>query len=746
MDYDFEAPTYVNFAEAMDEDESDVSRYFDVEHEVSFSRGKGTPGVVLPGGPRASSAKKGSENLPSASPRRSSASTKRQQTPSTSGRKSRTPAKRRSSGRQRTSTAKTPLKQKTPVSVKRLGQAKPLITTPGKVAAAMTALKLTPALKVSALGSGKRSRNEATEHAEASPSKRAKLTPKVAVGTPSNMEVSPPSMNMDKLLQQAIRTFNGSARKVKFDHTGQLVSTIDGIQVPCIPEKEHQMETRADKAAREPPIQLRSRSISKSSSRNEDESLKVHRASRIRSVSSDRQNEGSRGTVSRGRSIDRLLIPTEATKATQPFVSLAEATIRFQNRTPLRFRVKRHNSPAVKVKGPVLALRATIPQSPALRVKHRNRPINALSREEQEALELEEIRKNKFKPLPLPEKILKTVNPVPKVEKKPPTLPEPFNITEVKKKEINLSSEPVKFTARPAPKKIFEGPVGIAEKKPAPLTEPKSPSFCANALKKSKEAHKRITPVKHFNKITMKVLEERSGVHFVKEKQVCHLGVPSTVQTVKTTTEVKPFSFEERDRERIQRKEEKLRELQNQLFKKTTFHANPLPSFKTPPHVGRSVSPATRSRTPSALTSSKSNNPGQKNCGNIPETKAALIPHFKARVPTVLHRKPFEPVKPHRQLPLPDVTLASEIRAKDREAYDRQLMEREQELEAARQMLKAEKEMKEKEEVAMLRKMVVHKPNPVPKAKPFEPQPSNKPLTDPNTPFCLKRSRKLSAA
>lgn len=65
----------------------------------------------------------------------------------------------------------------------------------------------------------------------------------------------------------------------------------------------------------------------------------------------------------------------------------------------------------------------------------------------------------------------------------------------------------------------------------------------------------------------------------------------------------------------------------------------------------------------------------------------ALIPHFKARAPTVLHRKPFEPVKPNRQLPVPDVTLASEIRAKDREAYDRQLMQREQEMEAARQLV-----------------------------------------------------------
>lgn len=45
------------------------------------------------------------------------------------------------------------------------------------------------------------------------------------------------------------------------------------------------------------------------------------------------------------------------------------------------------------MKGPILALRATIPQSPALRVKHRNRPVTALSREEQEALELEELRR-----------------------------------------------------------------------------------------------------------------------------------------------------------------------------------------------------------------------------------------------------------------------------------------------------------------------------------------------------------------
>lgn len=141
--------------------------------------------------------------------------------------------------------------------------------------------------------------------------------------------------------------------------------------------------------------------------------------------------------------------------------------------------------------------------------------------------------RNKIKPVPLPDKILKTVHAVPRIEKKPATLPEPFNITEVKKKvcicsarplneklalvlmcmlcflfqEPSPAPEPVKFTARPVPKKMFEGPVGLAEKKQFPLTEPKSPSFCANALKRAKEATQRITPLKHLNKITMKVLE-----------------------------------------------------------------------------------------------------------------------------------------------------------------------------------------------------------------------------------------------
>ena len=751
MDYDFEAPTYVNFAEAMDEDESEVSRYFDVEHEESFSRVRSTPGVILPGGPRAVSAKKEPAktsmtpsnvtpeiNKPDST---STANSKLGQTPCKSSRKSKTPGKRRSSTRQRMSTAKTPIRAKTPGSVKRLGHQKVPSTTPGKVMAALTALKLTPAHKLlSTPASTKRSRKDTNEPLQSSAAKRSKLTPKTTAVSATNLNVSPPALNVDGLLQEAVKVLNNSSRKTKRNVEGLLVSVIDGIEVPCLPDKEHSMETRADKAARDPPKQLRSRSVAKLSFGKNGTDSKPMVGSRVRSQSIDRVVQPLSGPNARSRSIDRLLNPTKTSKAAEPFISLAEATIRFQNRTPLRFRAKRRNSPAFKVKGPMLALKATIPQSPALRVKHRNRPITAISREEQEALELEEIRKNKIKPLPLPEKILKTVNPVPKIEKKPPTQPEPFNITEVRKKDPSPAPEPVKFTARPIPKKILEGPVGIAEKKQAPLTEPKSPSFRANALKRSKEATQRITPIKHINKVTLKVLEELGGVQVMKEKPLGHLGVPCTAQITRSTTEPKPFSFEEREKERMQRKEERLKELQKQLMKKPSFHANPLPSFKTPPRVHRSASPSTRPRTPSMLKGEH-----QKTVSSVPEPKPALIPQFKARAPTVLHRKPFEPVKPNRQLPLPDITLASEIRAKDREIFDQLQLQKEMEMEAARQQLKEEKERKEKEEIALLRKQVVHKPNPVPKSKPFEPQPSKKPLTDPNTPFCLKRSQRKSA-
>ena len=278
---------------------------------------------------------------------------KLEQTPSKSSRNSKTPAKRRSSGRQRTSTVKTPIR-KTPASVKRLGRPKQSSTTPGKVAAALTALKLTPVHKVTITpATAKRGRKDGNEPTESSPAKRARVTPKTAVASATNLEVSPPALNVDGLLKQAIKTLNDSSRKAKRNVTGQLVSVIDGIEVPCLPDKEHSMETRADKAARDPPIQLRSRSVVKVSLDKRDAPSKPFVGPHIRSQSSERASQPVKGQGARSRSIDRLLNPTKASKAPEPFISLKEATLRFQNRTPLRFRAKRRNSPG-KLVAPLL--------------------------------------------------------------------------------------------------------------------------------------------------------------------------------------------------------------------------------------------------------------------------------------------------------------------------------------------------------------------------------------------------------
>lgn len=58
-------------------------------------------------------------------------------------------------------------------------------------------------------------------------------------------------------------------------------------------------------------------------------------------------------------------------------------------------------------------------------------------------------------------------------------------------------------------------------------------------------------------------------------------------------------------------------QLQKQLSTKPSFHANPLPSFKTPPRIQRTASPAPRSRTPNVLKRDSS----LKSTSTFPESK-----------------------------------------------------------------------------------------------------------------------------
>jgi len=80
------------------------------------------------------------------------------------------------------------------------------------------------------------------------------------------------------------------------------------------------------------------------------------------------------------------------------------------------------------------------------------------------------------------------------------------------------------------------------------------------------------------------------------------------------------------------------------------------------------------------------------------------------------------------------------VRAKDRQEYDKRQAERDAEMQALAKKLREEREKREQAATAKLRKEIVHKARPIPELKAFEPQPSDKPLTEPKTPFCLKRS------
>ncbi|XP_076220767.1 uncharacterized protein LOC116425910 [Nomia melanderi] len=122
-------------------------------------------------------------------------------------------------------------------------------------------------------------------------------------------------------------------------------------------------------------------------------------------------------------------------RCSNQFVSMAEAVSKFQNGTPQRFRTisKKDLKPGPLMKLKRSPLKLTHPISPALRSKQRVRHTNVLSKEEREAMELEEMKKNQIKANPVPVNILKGPSVLKKVVKKPVTITEEFKLTQSRK-------------------------------------------------------------------------------------------------------------------------------------------------------------------------------------------------------------------------------------------------------------------------------------------------------------------------
>lgn len=380
------------------------------------------------------------------------------------------------------------------------------------------------------------------------------------------------------------------------------------------------------------------------------------------------------------------------------FVSMAEAIYHYQRDTPGRFHSTRPQ--IFRSQGRSTRIKQTIPQSPMLRSKSRSRPHYLLSQQEREAIELEELKKFKIKAQPIPKSLLDGPILLPEVSKKPSTVPEPFNLTEIHKKLTDespkaLSNQALKFKARPAPKHILDKPQ-VPVKPVVSVTKPVSQKF-------------------HYKKANSQDLLKNITVQPQK---------PAEKPVRQGPVRPEPFSFERHDEERKKRKEERIRrQIEEEKKQASSFKAGPLPGGVRK----RMQSATTKGSTSTASSSSENKENNVK---------------FEARPPVVLYKQPFKPILQPVQLvkPMP-FDLASSKRAAEREKFDKQLKEKEEEMERLRQEKVKEQVIAEERAQAELRAKLVHHAKPVPANTAFVPDKSIAPITVPETPKFVRRLR-----
>ena len=108
------------------------------------------------------------------------------------------------------------------------------------------------------------------------------------------------------------------------------------------------------------------------------------------------------------------------------------------------------------------------------------------------------------------------------------------------------------------------------------------------------------------------------------------------------------------------------------------------------------------------------------------------------------NQAPFVPQKSQKALTeVSEFSLNTNRRAERREEIETFKKEREQVDEELRKQREAEREKEEKEAIALLRKQLVHKAQPIHKYKTVVVKPSDKPLTEPASPAWseIKRRR-----
>jgi len=246
--------------------------------------------------------------------------------------------------------------------------------------------------------------------------------------------------------------------------------------------------------------------------------------------------------------------------------------------------------------------------------------------------------------------------------------------------------------------------------------------------------------------------DECTRPKLIKANPVPHHGVPFKIKLDKKMTAIEPFSFDEHDRKRMAQKEVKIKEFIEQESKMREFHAKPLPSLEPSgvpvkqPRPPTEIQPFQFAYSDTAtLRVEKWKREVRAEDTNMEEElrRQKEQAMFKAGPNRVIYEDPFIPEKSSKPLTVvADIELNTERRAADREDYDEYLKYKESQMEAVRLQREAEAEERERQLIAMMRANAVHKANPVRNYKPMIIQPSNMPLTVPQSPCFMAKGGK----
>ncbi|KAM4031832.1 targeting protein for Xklp2 isoform 2-T4 [Anomaloglossus baeobatrachus] len=414
-------------------------------------------------------------------------------------------------------------------------------------------------------------------------------------------------------------------------------------------------------------------------------------------------------------------------ETTLEYVSTAEQVLAFSKKTPQRFHLRSRQK---EIEGPSpvknVKLKLTDPKTPLLTTKQRHRPVTCKSSAELEAEELAKLQQYKFKAQELNIKILEGG---PLLPKKPP-VKEPtkaigFNLEIEKrlqqreKKDVE-GEETFTFHSKPCPSKILADIVGVPDKKLLPSTVPQSPAF---ALK---------------NRVRVQTWEEMKDEPppIIKANPMPHYGVPFKPKLVEQKqVEVCPFSFNERDQQKMEVKEKKLDQLRHPDVPK--FKAQPLPQFDHITLPEKKVKESTNQEPFNLQIDKRGEQKLQRWKQQIKEEQKQQkeMTTFKARPNTVTNQEPFVPKKESRILSVHEnFELATERRARERQEFEKRLADMVAQKSIIEEEERRQQEEQEKEELNRLRHELVHKAQPIKKFKQFDIKASDVTLTVPNAP------------